>query len=73
MDDLLLFIVIITIFFLIIFMINNKTLDSEVIRVKSTLDDNVYVVRNLPNSQDASNLLSKLKKDILKFVEHMKN
>ena len=72
MDDLLLFIVIVTIFFLIMFMMNNKMFDSEVIRVKSTVDDNVYVVRKLPNSQDAANVLAKLKKDILKFVEHMK-
>ena len=72
MDDLLLFIVIISIFFLIMFMINNKFLDKEVIRVKSTVDDQVYIVRDLPNSQEASNLLAKLKKDILKFVDHMR-
>jgi len=72
MDDLLLFIVIITIFFLIMFMMNNKMFDSEVIRVKSTIDDNVYVVRKLPNSQDAADVLAKLKSNILKFVEHMK-
>ena len=72
MDDLLLFIVIITIFFLIMFMMNNKMFDSEVIRVKSTIDDNVYVVRKLPNSQDAADVLAKLKSNILRFVEHMK-
>ena len=73
MDDLLLFIVIVSIFFLIMFMINNKMFDTEVIRVKSTVDNNVYVVRDLPNSQDAANLLAKLKKDILKYVDHMRN
>ena len=72
MDDLLLFIIIISIFFLIMFMINNKFLDTEVIRVKSTVDDQVYIVRDLPNSQEAANLLAKLKKDILKFVDHMR-
>jgi hypothetical protein len=53
-------------------MINNKVLDKDVIRVKSTIDDQVYVVRDLPNSQEAANLLAKLKKDILKFVDHMR-
>jgi len=72
MDDLLLFIVIISVFFLIMFMINNKVLDKEVIKVKSTVDDHVYIVRDLPNSQEAANKLALLKKDILKFVEHMK-
>ena len=72
MDDLLLFIVIISIFFLVLFMINNKILDKDVIRVKSTVDDQVYVVRDLPNSQEASNRLANLKKDILKFVAHMR-
>ena len=72
MDDLLLFIVIISVFFLIMFMINNKMLDKEVIKVKSTVDDHVYIVRDLPNSQEAANKLALLKKDILKFVDHMK-
>ena len=72
MDDLLLFIVIVSIFFLVLFMINNKFLDKEVIRVKSTVDDQVYIVRDLPNSQEAANKLANLKKDILKFVDHMR-
>jgi len=72
MDDLLLFIIIISILFLILFMINNKVLDKDVIRVKSTVDDQVYIVRDLPNSQEASNRLANLKKDILKFVAHMR-
>ena len=69
MDDLLLFIIIVSIFFLVLFMINNKFLDTEVIRVKSTVDDQVYVVRDLPNSQEASNKLANLKKDILNHFQ----
>ena len=72
MDDLLLFIVIVSIFFLVLFMINNKILDKDVIKVKSTIDDQVYIVRDLPNSQEAANKLANLKKDILKFVDHMR-
>ena len=61
MDDLLLFIIIVSIFFLVLFMINNKVLDKDVIRVKSTVDDQVYIVRDLPNSQEAANKLANLK------------
>jgi len=72
MDDLLVFIIIITVFFSIMFLFNNKMLDKDVIRVKSTIDDHIYIVRDLPNSQEASNRLAILKKDILKFVDHMR-
>ncbi len=72
MDDLLLFIIVITIFFSLMFMINNKMLDKDVIRVKSSVDDAVYIVRDLPNSQEAANKLALLKKDIINFVDHMR-
>ena len=72
MDDLLLFIVILSAFFLILFMINNKVLDKDIIKVKSTVDDQVYIVRDLPNSIEAANKLAELKKNILKFINHMK-
>ena len=51
MDDLLIFISILTVFFMMMFIVNNKFLDKDVIRVKSTVDDHVYIVRDLPNSQ----------------------
>ena len=73
MDDLLVFIIIVSIFFLIMFMVNSKVLDKDVIKVKSTLDDKVYIVRDLPNSSEAANKLAQLKDNILKFVNHMKN
>lgn len=72
MDDLFVFVVIITIFFLILFLVNNKILDKDVIKVKSTIDDQIYIVRDLPNSQDAANKLAELKQQILKFVDHMR-
>ena len=72
MDDLLILIIIISIFFLSLSFVNNKILDKDVIKVKSTLDNHIYIVRDLPNSQDAANKLSTLKGNILKFVGHMK-
>ena len=73
MDDLLILIIIISIFFLSLSFVNNKILDKDVIKVKSTLDNHIYIVRDLPNSQDAANKLSTLKVNILKFVGHMKH
>ena len=73
MDDLLIFILIISIFFLVMFFYNNKILDKDVIKVKSSVDDELYIVRDLPNSQQAADKLALLKKDILKFVGHMKS
>ena len=72
MDDLLIFILIISIFFLVMFFYNNKILDKDVIKVKSSIDDKVYIVRDLPNSQEAANRLATLKQNIIKFVAHMK-
>ena len=72
MDDLFIFIIIVSIFFLIMFTLNGKIVDKDVIKVKSSLDDKVYIVRDLPNSQDAANKLAELKQKILKFVSHMK-
>jgi hypothetical protein len=72
MDDLLVFIIILSLFFLIMFTLNGKVLDKDVIKVKSTLDDKVYIVRDLPNSQGAANKLAELKQNILRFVSHMK-
>ena len=72
MDDLLIFIAVITIFFMLMFVINNKMLDKDIIRVKSNIDEHIYIVRNLPNSQQAADKLALLKKDILKFVDHMR-
>ena len=71
MDDLLIFILIISIFFLIMFFYNNKILDKDVIRVKSNVDNESYVVRDLPNSQGAADAKLAELKNILKFVNHM--
>jgi hypothetical protein len=72
MDDLFIFIIIVSIFFLIMFALNGEIIDKDVKKVKSSLDDKVYIVRDLPNSQDAANKLAELKQKILKFVSHMK-
>ena len=72
MDDLLLFILILCLFFAILIYFNKDILDKNVIRVKSTVDDQVYLVRNLPNSQEAANLLAGYKQDIMKISNRLK-
>ena len=67
MDDLLLFIIILCIFFLVLFFFNKNLFDKDIIRVKSTLDGEVYLVRKLPNPEKAANLLASYKKDIIKL------
>jgi hypothetical protein len=72
MDDLLLFIIIVCIFFIILFF-NNNLFDKDVIRVKSTVDGEVYLVRKLPNADKAANLLAGYKQDIIKLSQKLKD
>lgn len=44
----------------------------EVIYVKSTIDQKEYLVRNLPDKQEASNLLAKIRGKLVKLVDHIK-
>lgn len=45
---------------------------SEVIFIKSNVDNKTYLVRNLPDKQQAANLLAKMNKNILILLEYMK-
>ena len=72
MDDLLLFLIILCVFISIMVFFNKDLFDKDVIRVKSTIDDQVYLVRKLPNSQEAANLLASYKKDIIKISQKLK-
>ena len=62
MDDLLLFLILLCIFFSIMIFFNKDMFDPDVIRVKSTVDNQVYLVRKLPNSQQAADLLANYKR-----------
>ena len=73
MDDLLLFLIILCIFFSVLIFFNKEMFDKDVIRVKSTIDDQVYLVRKFPNSQQAADLLANYKKDIVKLSQKMKD
>jgi len=46
--------------------------DPDVIKVKSSIDEHVYLVRKLPNPEQAANLLAKYKTDIMKISEKLK-
>ena len=46
MDDLLLFLILLCIFFSIMIFFNKDMFDPDVIKIKSTVDDQVYLVEN---------------------------
>ena len=58
MDELLLFVIILFIFFSILIFFNKNMFDPDVIKVKSSIDEHVYLVRKLPNPEQAANLLA---------------
>jgi hypothetical protein len=43
----------------------------EVEYIKSDVDENTYLVRNLPNAEHASDILAKLRKDIIDFIQYL--
>ena len=71
MDDLLLFLILLCIFFSIMIFFNKDMFDPDVIKIKSTVDDQVYLVRKFPNSQAAADLLANYKKDIIKLSQKL--
>jgi len=63
-------------YFIIIFLIlcgyiYVEGLNNEVIYVKSTLDNNEYLVRNLEDKLDAANLMAQMKKRLLKLQTYL--
>jgi hypothetical protein len=42
------------------------------VRVRSNLDNKEYLVQNLPDKQEAANLLSKLKKNLQEIIDELK-
>ena len=59
------FVVIILVFFYI------KGLTAEVTYVKSKIDNNTYLVRKMPNSQEAADLLATIGGDLEKLVIYL--
>ena len=45
----------------------------DVVFVKSNIDNNEYLVRNLPDRQAAANLLAKIRLKLVKLARHLKN
>lgn len=63
------FIAVVALFFVIGVFINNYT---EVSIVKSKTDGRRYVVRNLPDKQEAADMLGTVNEDLIKLVKRMK-
>lgn len=64
-------ILIITLLVLAIYFINNYKKGHPMTKRRSDIDDSMYVVRDLPDKQQASNLLARLKKNIFTISDHL--
>lgn len=62
---------IIIIIFILIVIVFVKIPKREVAYVKSDIDGEKYLVRDLPDKQQASNMLGRIKKNILTLVSHL--
>ena len=51
--------------------IKYESRNSEVIFIQSTIDNRTYLVRNLPDKQDAADLLAKMNKNIGILLQHL--
>lgn len=69
MDFTILFIVLIAL--ILAFLIWDTYYISEVEYVKSTVDNNEYLVRSLPDKQEAANLLANIRKKLEKTVKYL--
>jgi predicted metal-dependent hydrolase len=67
----LLIIVIILIFCSIYFIYSTSYLNDNLIKTKSQLDNSYYWVRDLPDKNQAANVLAKIKKNIYKLVNYL--
>ena len=50
--------------------LENKNKDLEY--VKSTVDGRKYLVRNLPDKQDASNMIATVRQNLIKLAQELK-
>lgn len=63
--------IIILILLIFLYYYYTQTHHYPVTQVKSDIDDNFYLVRDLPDKQDAANMLAKIKKNIFDLTNHL--
>lgn len=61
----------ICLFVVVVTLIYMKYHNNDVVYEKSELDENEYLVRNMEDKQNASNLLAELKKNIMSLSEYL--
>jgi hypothetical protein len=49
-----------------------KTVDSEVEFVRSTVDNRRYLVKSMPDKQDAADMLASINQDIVRLIKHLR-
>ena len=57
----------------IYFIYNSYYTNDNLILVRASFDNNFYWVRNISNKHDAANMLAKIKINMIKLVDHLKN
>ncbi len=63
--------IIILILLIFLYYYYTQTHHYPVTQVKSDIDDNFYLVRDLPDKQEAANMLGKLKKNLFDLTNHL--
>lgn len=66
-DFLIYFLVIIT----IMMVVNKKLENKDIEKVKSTIDNRIYLVRKLPDSNKAANKLAEINQSVLKLIDNL--
>ena len=67
-----LILILITLLAVIFLVLSNNYENDNMIRIKSTIDKHNYWVRNLPDKQNGANTLAKIRENIVKLVNYLK-
>ena len=65
MEEFLLFLLSIFVFFIVMNKLYKKR---EIVSIKSTVDNQIYIVRKLPDAKDAANKLATINKKVLRLI-----
>ena len=65
MEEFLLFFLSIFVFFIVMNKLYKKR---EIVSIKSTVDNQIYIVRKLPDAKDAANKLATINKKVLRLI-----
>ena len=68
MEEFLLFFLSVFVFFIVINKVYKK---GEIISIKSSIDNEIYIVRKLPDAKQAANKLAEINKKVLRLISSL--